>query len=69
MTSKDELTIIDEAIAELEERRTEIINRMGENDRPKVTTGDASVAPANVIMFPSRPSVIETTYNTPRHIW
>jgi tetrahydromethanopterin S-methyltransferase subunit B len=60
MTLNDELTVIDETIAELEGRRTEIINRMDLTGRTQ--TG-------NVITFPARQGVVATSYSTPRHVW
>ena len=61
MTLNDELTVIDEALAELEGRRTAIINRMDASSRPQVGK--------NVIVFPNRPSVIETSYKGARYVW
>jgi hypothetical protein len=60
MTLNDELTVIDETIAELERRRTEIINRMDLTGRTQA---------GNVITFPKRPGVVAASYTTPRHVW
>jgi hypothetical protein len=51
MTLKDELDVIDETIAELENRRTHIINMM---DCISKTSGTGGT---NVIQFPAKPSV------------
>jgi hypothetical protein len=60
MTLNDELIVLDETIAELEGRHTEIINRMDFPAQPQA---------ANVIRFPARTAVAETTYGTARHVW
>jgi hypothetical protein len=60
MTLQDQLTVIDETIAKLEGRRTEIINRMDLSSRQHAV---------NVIVFPNRTAVVETTYSAGRHVW
>ena len=63
MTLKDELTVIDAKLAELEDRRTALINRMDLSGRRRQKVGK------NVIEFPSRPGVVVTNYNAARHVW
>ncbi len=63
MTLNDELTVIDETIAELEGRRTELINRMDLSGRRRPKAGK------NVIEFPKRPAVVEASYQGARHVW
>jgi 5,10-methylene-tetrahydrofolate dehydrogenase/methenyl tetrahydrofolate cyclohydrolase len=66
MTINDELNVIDETIAELEGRRIEIINRMEVSGRPRAA---AMVSSANVVEFPTRPSVVVSSYSNARHVW
>jgi hypothetical protein len=65
MTLNDELLVIDETIAELEGRRTEIINRMEVSGRPKTTVAAAT----NLLSFPTPPAVVVTSYRAARHPW
>jgi hypothetical protein len=61
MTLKDELAVIDETIAELEGRRTEIIHKMGSAIR---------VASAgNLLEFPNQSDVVVTRSKTRNPIW
>jgi hypothetical protein len=61
MTLDDELNVIDATIAELEERRTNIIHRMEASARATAT--------GNLLQFPNRPAVVATSYGAPRHVW
>jgi len=61
MTLNDELAVIDETIAELEDRRTEIIHRLEVSAR--------ATAAGNLLQFPNRPAVVVTSYGAPRHVW
>jgi len=63
MTLNDELIVIDETIAELEGRRTELINRMDLRGRRR------PAADKNVIEFPNGSSVVEARYHDARHVW
>jgi hypothetical protein len=64
MTLNDELLVIDETIAELEGRRTEIINRMEVSGWPHST-----MRTSNLLAFPSQPAVVVTSYRAARHPW
>jgi hypothetical protein len=63
MTLNDELQVIDETLAELENRRIEIINQM---ERVKVER--SANRDTKVIQFP-RLSVTVSTYRAARHVW
>jgi hypothetical protein len=64
MTLKEELAVIDEQIAKLESRRTEIINVM--DCLPKTTLSEGT----KVIHFPAKPRVtVRESGRTTSHIW
>jgi hypothetical protein len=69
MTLNDELLVIDETIAELDGRRTEIINRMEMTGRSRRPRAAAMATSANVLAFPARPSVLVSSYKAARHVW
>jgi hypothetical protein len=62
MTLGDQLEVVDETIAQLERRRTEIIHRMYDANAPASAVG-------NLLQFPNRASVVVASYGTPRHAW
>jgi hypothetical protein len=64
MTLNDELDVIDETIAELEGRRTDIINRMEVAGRPRTISSSNKV-----LSFPARSEVVVTSYKSARHVW
>jgi hypothetical protein len=63
MTLNDELTIIDETLAELEGRRVEIINHMKIVTERVDHRGNLEIIP-----FPKH-DVQVATYSVPRHVW
>jgi energy-coupling factor transporter ATP-binding protein EcfA2 len=64
MTLKEELIVIDEAIAELDERRTNLINKLHELRSDHVVSDEG-----NLIPFPTASGIVVSSHSGSRHAW